>query len=89
MANVPATKKCQDLINAGANEIQIVRAAVARLKALRTLFQTTNPSTTGTALAGNTAALSTSITALDTASSAAVWDTMIAAYVPSHQGNSL
>lgn len=89
MANVPATKKCQDLINAGAAEIQIIRASIARLKDLRTLFLAANPITTGTALAGNTTALSNSINSLDTAASAAVWDTMIAAYVPSHQGNSL
>lgn len=89
MANVPAQKKCADLINAGAIEIQIIRASVARLKALRALFNTTSPSTTGTALAGNTAALSNSIDALDTQAALAVWTTMINAYVPSHQGNSL
>jgi hypothetical protein len=89
MANVPAQKKCQDFINAGAVEIQLIRASVARMKAMRTLFQSVNPATTGTALNGNTAALSTALNSLDTAAGSAIWDTLIAAYVPSHQGNSL
>lgn len=89
MANVPDTKKCQDLINVAALQVQAIRAAVATLKQLRTTFLAVNPSTAGTALQGNTTAISNSINALDTQASLAVWDTMIAAYVASHQNNAL
>lgn len=89
MANVPDTKKVADLVNSAATEALSIRASVARLKALRTAFLAANPSVVGTPLAGNLAALSASIDALDTQASLAVWTAMIAAYVPSHQGNSL
>lgn len=89
MANVPAQKKVADLVNATALSAQLIRGEVAKLKALRTLFLAANPSVVGTPLAGNLAALSASIDVLDTQASLAVWSAMIAAYVPSHQGNSL
>lgn len=89
MANVPAQKKVADLVNAAALAAQTIRAQVALLKALRTTFNTVNPSVAGTPLAGNLAALSASIDAFDTQAALAVWTTMINAYVPSHQGNSL
>lgn len=89
MANVPAQKKVADLVNGAAVAAQAIRAQVAILKALRTIFNTVNPSVVGTPLAGNLAALSASIDALDTQANLAVWTAMIAAYVPSHQGNSL
>lgn len=90
MANVPDTKKVADLVNSAAVEATLIRASIARLKALRTVYLAVNPSTVGTPLAGgNAAAVSTAINSLDTAAGAAIWDTMIAAYVPSHQGGSL
>lgn len=89
MANVPSQKKVADLVNAAALAAQAIRAQVAVLKALRTTFNTVNPSVTGTPLQGNLTALSNSIDALDAESAKAVWTTMINAYVPSHQGNSL
>lgn len=89
MANVPAQKKVADLVNSAAVAATTIRTQVAALKTLRTLFLAANPSVTGTPLQGNLTALSNSIDALDTQASLAVWTTMINAYVPSHQGNSL
>ena len=89
MANVPDTKKVADLVNAAALAATAIRAQVAALKLLRTTYLAVNPSTVGTPLAGNLAALSNSIDALDTESAKAVWTTMIDAYEPTHKGSSL
>jgi hypothetical protein len=89
MAFVTDNKKCQTFINAAAREALVIRAAVARLKAIRTTFQTVNPSTVGTALQGNTTQLNNSLNAIDTEISKAVWDTLISAVVTSHEGKAL
>lgn len=86
---VADTKKCQTLINAAAAEALIIRAAVARLKLVRTAYQTANPSTVGTVLDGNTAALNASLNAIDTEIAKAVWDTLIGGVVQSHRGEAL
>lgn len=89
MATVADTKKCQTFINAIAVEALKIRASVNRLKTIRTTFQAISPSTTGTALQGNTTALNNSLNAIDTQIVLAVWQTMIDAYVPSHEGKAL
>ncbi len=83
------TKKVQTMINIVADQATIIRAAVATMKATRTTFNTVNPVITGTTLEGNKTAVSNSIDALDTEVSKAVWDTMIAAHIPSHRNDAL
>lgn len=78
------SKKVQTMINVAGRQAQIVRDAVQKMKDTRTAFQTVNPDTTGTPLAGNEAAVSNAITALDAEIGKAVWTSMIAAVVPGH-----
>jgi len=84
-------KKVQTLVNATALEIAAIRAAVTRLKAIRAKYVGLNPAPViaGTVLAGNLTALSNAITALDTAASAAVLNTVAAGYVPTHRGGAI
>ena len=82
-------KKCQTLINGCADAAIEAQAAVAKLKATRTLYQAVSPDTTGTPLDGNVVAVSNWIDALDTLASGAVPTAMIAARVPSHRGKAL
>ncbi len=77
------------MINAAADQITIVRAAVAELGRIRALFAAANPSTAGTPLDGNTAALNSAFTALKAESDKPVWTALIAAKVPSHRGRAL
>ena len=67
----------------------VIRDALTQLEAVRTAFLVHNPSTVGTVLQSNTAALSASINAIRTEVDKAVWDTLISGYVPSHEGNAL
>lgn len=83
------TKKVQTMINIVAEQAEIIREAVEKMKAARTLFQSVNPDTTGTPLAGNEAAVSNAINGLDSEASEAVWTQMIAARIPSHRNQAL
>ena len=59
------TKKVQTMINILAEAAEEARAAVAKMKAVRTKFQTHNPSVAGTLLEGNVAAVNSALNALD------------------------
>lgn len=86
-------KKCQTMINIMGQQAQIVRAAIATMKDVRTIFQTINPNTAGTPLDGNVALVVAALSALDSAVNAgtnnAVWNQMIAAIVPTHRNAAL
>lgn len=82
-------KKVQTLINRAADELILMRAAMARLQATRALFVTANPSVTGTPLEGNVTALGNAITALQAELDKAIWTGLINARVPSHRGEAL
>jgi hypothetical protein len=82
-------KKCQTLINVGAESVLVIREAVTRLKACRTAFQTHNPSTTGTALDGNITAINSWITDVENVGDAAVAQALVDAQVPSHTNKAL
>lgn len=86
-------KKVQTMINKTAQDIVIIRAAIERMKAVRTIFQSINPSVTGTPIQGQVSAINTALNALDTTvnsgSTAATWDLLIAAHIDSHTGEAL
>lgn len=86
---VSDTKKVQTVVNRAADLAEAVRATVEDFKALRTLFQTANPDTTGTVLENNLTALNTSLNVIDTEISKPVWDTIITAKAPTHRGKAL
>ena len=71
--------------------IQQFRTSIVRptLESLGAHNRTAENLVIGTALQGNKMQLSNSINALDTESALAVWDTMVAAEVPSHQNKAL
>ncbi len=54
---VADTKKVQTMVNVAGQQAQIVRDAVAQIKAVRVAFQTHNPDVTGTPLEGNVTAV--------------------------------
>lgn len=83
------SKKVQSMINVVGQQAEIIRVAVQAMKDIRTAFNTVNPDTTGTPLAGNEVAVSNAINALDTEISSAVWTQMIDAIVSSHRNNAL
>ena len=82
-------KKAQTLINTAGQEILIMRAAMVRLKAVRTLFQLVNPDVTGTPLEGNLSLVNTAMDALDVELSKLVWSGMISAIEPTHNNKAL
>lgn len=86
---VSDSKKVQTLINRAADEMIIIRAAVARLEATRLLFVAENPNVTGTPLEGNVTTVGNAIAALKAEADKAVWTGLIAARVPSHRGEAL
>ena len=82
-------KKSQTLINAAGQELLTMRAAMIRLKDVRTLFQLVNPDVIGTSLEGNLSLVNTAIDDLDVELAKAVWSSMIAAVVPTHNNKAL
>ena len=86
---VADTKKVQTMINICADQAQIVRAAIARMLAVRVAFATHNPDVTGTPLEGNVATVNQAITDLNAEANKSIWDAMIAAKVPSHRGKAM
>ena len=82
-------KKVQTIINRAADEMTIIRAALVRFQATKTLFTAADPSTVGTPLDGNTAALNTALGLLQAEADKAIWTALIAARVPSHRGTAL
>lgn len=82
-------KKVQTMINKMGQNAQIIRDAIADMKAVRTAFQTHNPDVTGTPLDGNVTAVNNALNVLDTEINKAVWTGMIAAIVPSHRNKAL
>lgn len=77
------------MINEAAIQMSIIRDALTQIESVRTTFLQHNPSTVGTVLQGNTAALSASINAIRAQVDLAVWNTLIGGYVPTHEGKAL
>lgn len=86
---VADTKKCQTMINAAADELENIRAALVRLQVVSGKFSAANPSLTGTALYGKKTALVEGLAALQAAADLEVWTDLIEAKVPSHRGEAL
>jgi hypothetical protein len=86
---VADTKRCQTMINICAEQMQIIRAAMATIQGVRDTFTALNPNTTGTPLAGNLATINNAINALSAETDKAIWTQLIAAHVPSHQNRAL
>ncbi len=83
------TKKVQTMINVLADQMTIIRSAVATMVAVKTAYITINPDPTGTPLQGNVAAVNTALTALKSETDKALWTTLIKAKVPSHTNNAI
>lgn len=83
------TKKVQTIINVCGEQMQIIRDALAVMQAMKTLFQSANPSVTGTPLQGNVAALGTALTDLQAEADKAIWTGLINAVVRSHRNQAL
>jgi len=87
------SKKVQTMVNICAEQAQIVRAAIVKMKAVRTVYLAAAPAVTDTVLdGGNAATLSSAINALDTlvnTTDAAIWTALINSYVPSHRNQAL
>jgi hypothetical protein len=82
-------KKCQTMINVVAEVMVEIRAGVARMEAVKALFETVNPDVTGTVLEGNLATVNSALAALKAEAELQIWSDLIAAYVPSHRGAAL
>ncbi len=82
-------KKVQTMVNVLGGAAEDVRAAVAKMKAVRVKFQTHNPSVAGTPLEGNIAAVNVALNALDAEAVKALWTQLIAAKVPGHSNKAL
>lgn len=83
------TKKVQTMINVAGQQLEIIRAAVVTLEAVKTAFTVHNPAVTGTPLEGQVAALNAALVALRTEVDKAIWTGLIAAIVPSHRNRAL
>ena len=83
------TKKCQTMINIVGQQAQVIRAAVTKMKAVRTKFVQINPDTTGTPLEGTTAAVSNWIDTVEATANDAVATGLISAIVPTHRNKAL
>ena len=83
------SKKVATMVNIVGQQAIIIRAAVAKIEAVRTKFQTINPDVTGTPLEGTVALVNGKIDDLVSAASGAVIDGIIAAIVPSHRNGGL
>ena len=79
------TKKCQHLIDIVAEEVVKLKVVAARLQAVRTAFQTHNPSTVGTPLDGNVVAAGNWIDSVQTAADSAVANGFLAAKSGRHR----
>ena len=87
---VADTKKVQTMVNVAAEQLEIIRSALDALQAVKTAYQTENPSVAGTVLAGGNAALmNTALGTLQTAADDAIWDTLIESKVPTHKNKAL
>ena len=86
---IPDSKKVQTMINITAQQMIIIRAAVAKMDAVKAAFTTHNPDVTGTPLAGQVGTVNTALTALRAESDKVVWTNLIAAIVPSHRNKGL
>lgn len=82
-------KEVQTMINRTGQSMLIIREEVSKIQAIKSLFQTANPSVTGTPLDGNVTALNNALTALQTEVDKAIWTGVINAIVPSHRGEAL
>jgi len=86
------SKKVQSMVNIAAEQGEIIRAAIQKLKDTKAVFVAVNPDVTGTPLEGQVGNLNNVINDLDTlinVTDKAIWDGLIAAKVPSHEGKAL
>lgn len=83
------SKKVQTMINAVGYDVIAMRQLMQHILAIRTAFQTHNPSVTGTPLEGNVTALNNLINSLNTELSKTGWNVVINSIVPSHEGKAL
>lgn len=87
---VSDSKKVQTMINVVAAAKQACDAQLAIMLAVRTAFQTINPSVTGTPLAGgNAAKVNSLVTQLETLLAHADWLIVTNNIVPTHEGKAL
>ncbi len=82
-------KKVQTMVNICGQQMVIIRAAMARIEAVKAAYQTASPDPTGTPLEGKVATVNQAITDLATEAGKAVWTQMIAAIVPTHRNKAL
>lgn len=82
-------KKTQSVINAVGREVQVMRDGLGRIEIIKAQFVDQAVDPAGTPLAGNVALLNTALSNLDTALTAAAFDGLIAAIVPTHRGIAL
>ena len=83
------SKKVQTMINRVASNIQHMREDMVKIKAVRDLYIAANVDPTGTPLEGKVAILNNAIASLDAELSLPVFDQLIAAIVPTHNGRAL
>lgn len=86
---VADTKKVQTIINRAGQNIQNMRNDMQDIKLVRDLYIAASVDPTGTILDGNVTSLNNQINALDAELSSAVFDALIAAIVPTHDGDAL
>jgi len=86
---VADTKRVQTMVNIVGQQMLLIRAAMARIEAVKAAFTTANPDVTGTPLDGNVATVNSAIVALKAEVDGAVWTQMIAAIVPTHRNTAL
>ena len=82
-------KKVQTMVNIVGQQMIVIRAAVARIEAVKAAYQTASPDPTGTPLEGQVPTVKQAITDLAAEVGKAVWTQMIAAIVPSHRNKAL
>lgn len=83
------SKKVATMVNIVGQQMLIIRAAVAKIEAMRVKFQIVNPDVTGTPLEGNVALVSGKIDELVAAVAGTVLDGIVLAIVPSHENRGL
>lgn len=82
-------KKTQSLINHVGLEIEKMRAGLVIIDGYKTKYIDQSVDPTGTPLEGNEAVLLAALTDLNTELQSGVFDTLIAAIVPTHRGVAL
>ncbi len=82
-------KKVATMVGICANQIEIIRAAMIHIEAVKAAFQLANPDVTGTPLEGAVAMVNQAIVDLKTETDKEIWTQLIVARVPSHRNAAL